>query len=423
MTLGDSVTTRTRLPRGVRRAMAVTAGVAVMLAGIVVIDRDHFGSVGMSALPGATGQPAPTGPTGGGSGGGMGGPPFPLQPPDMPSGPPDGYNSGAYPAPDQGNGVSIYNSDAPQSPGSQGYSQAPNYPQQLQPANGTQPPNYEGPLQTAAQSSAAPSPAPDSATPQQTPPSQVHQPAQQDDQQNQDHQQSDGKQQDRQCATSSQGIGAGKNGQIAYSSTSQYAQAVSSAVASWNKLSKTLMSPVRGGDAPTLVIKDVDEPNAKWRGEYARPHDGHPAEISINTAFLKDASPQLIQGLIAHELGHALGLLDSSSEGSLMETSPLALCRHQSMQLPLLGQIPPVHRAQELVRHPTNTTASLAVKTRTEAAAHSMIFEERTSTEGGSAHHQAQSGFTKTTRTRRSPSRRTPKCAKQAQAIRGAAGS
>jgi hypothetical protein len=130
--------------------MAVTAGAAVMLAGIVVIDRDHSGGVGLSALPGATGQPAPTGPTGGGSGGGMGGPPFPLQPPDMPSGPPNGYNSGAYPAPDQGNGISIYNSDAPQSPGSQdGYQQAPNYPQQLQPANGTQPPNYDAPLQTA----------------------------------------------------------------------------------------------------------------------------------------------------------------------------------------------------------------------------------------------------------------------------------
>lgn len=66
----------------------------------------------------------------------------------MPDGP-GGYNSGSYPAPDQGNGISIYNSGAPQGPGSQGgYQQAPNYPQQLQPANGTQPPNYDAPLQT-----------------------------------------------------------------------------------------------------------------------------------------------------------------------------------------------------------------------------------------------------------------------------------
>lgn len=97
-----------------------------------------------------------------------GGPPFPLQPPDMPSGPPTGYNSGSYPAPDQGNGISIYNSDAPQSPGGQGgYQQGSSYPQQLQPANGTQPPNYDAPLQTAAQPSVAPTPAPHSAAPQQ----------------------------------------------------------------------------------------------------------------------------------------------------------------------------------------------------------------------------------------------------------------
>lgn len=77
----------------------------------------------------------------------MGGPPFPLQPPDMPS-PPGGYNDGSYPAPDQGNGISIYNSGAPQSAdGRGGYPKDPNHPQQLPPANGTQPPDYDAPLQ------------------------------------------------------------------------------------------------------------------------------------------------------------------------------------------------------------------------------------------------------------------------------------
>ncbi len=130
--------------------MTVVAVMSVLVAGVVVINRDNTAGTGFSALPGATGQPAPTGPTGGGSGGGLGGPPFPLQPPDMPSGPPNGYNGGGYPAPDQGNGISIYNSDAPQSPGGRGgYQQAPSYPQQqLQPANGVQPPDYDAPLQT-----------------------------------------------------------------------------------------------------------------------------------------------------------------------------------------------------------------------------------------------------------------------------------
>lgn len=140
---------RMRVPRGLQRAMAATAGMAVLVAGVVVINRDTPGEAGLSALPGATGQPAPTGPTGGGSGGSGNGPAFPMQPPDMPSGPPNGYNSGSYPEPDQGNGISIYNSGAPQSPSGQGGSQqAPNYPQQLQPANGTQPPDYDAPLQT-----------------------------------------------------------------------------------------------------------------------------------------------------------------------------------------------------------------------------------------------------------------------------------
>ncbi|MHA7662208.1 hypothetical protein [Mycolicibacterium sp. HS_4_1] len=149
---------------------------AVLVAGVVVINRDTPGEAGLSALPGATGQPPPTGPTGGSGGGSGGAPPFPMQPPDMPSGPPNGYNSGSYPAPDQGNGISIYNSGAPQSPsGQDGSQQAPNYPQQLQPANGSQPPDYDAPLQTAAQPSVSVVPSAPQQQPQQAQPSQGQQ--------------------------------------------------------------------------------------------------------------------------------------------------------------------------------------------------------------------------------------------------------
>lgn len=176
------------LSPGLRRSTAVLAVTSVLVAGVVVFDRDDTGGVGLSALPGATGQPAPTGPTGGPGGGSGGAPPFPMQPPEMPSGPPNGYNSGSYPAPDQGNGISIYNSGAPQGPGSQnGYQQGSNDSQQLQPANGSQPPDYDAPLQTAAQPSVAPSPAPHTAAPQQPQPSQdQHQPTDQPQQPNND---------------------------------------------------------------------------------------------------------------------------------------------------------------------------------------------------------------------------------------------
>lgn len=169
-----------------RRLLAITAILAVLLAGVITT-RVERGAT-LTALPGATAQPEPSGPTGGPGGGG--GPPFPLQPPEMP-GPPSAYNSGSYPAPDQGNGISIYNSNAPQSPGSQGsYSQAPNHPQQLQPANGTQPPDYDAPLQQQRQPSVAPSPR--SEAPQQQPTEQPEQ--------LQDTQQADQRQQQCQAA-------------------------------------------------------------------------------------------------------------------------------------------------------------------------------------------------------------------------------
>lgn len=295
-----------------RRFLAVVAILAVLIAGVVVINTDPS-SRNLSALPGATAQP-PTGPTGGGPGGGVGGPPFPIQSPGMPDGP-GAYNSGAYPPPGQsGYGIDI-NSSAEQAPsGSQNGNPAEqNFPQQTQPANGTQPPDYDAPIRSAP----SPSPSPQQPTGRPQQPEQT-QTTQQGEQHDQEHEQPEAKQDNRECTDAPQSISAVRNGQVVYSSTSQYGRAVSSAAASWNKLANVVISPSQGGQTPTLVIKDVDQPNAKWRGQYERPQGDQPAQISINTAFLKDASPQLIQSLIAHELGHALGLLDSTSEASLM---------------------------------------------------------------------------------------------------------
>lgn len=157
---------RTRGPaRGLRRAMAASGVVAVVVAGLVVTTTDGP-VVGVSALPGATADP--TGPTGGpGGDGGLNGGQF--QPPQMPS-PPGGYNGGSYPQPGQSDyGVDI-NSPAAQAPE---YSQAPPYPQQAgpqqqQPAHGTQPPNYDAPLQQQPSAAQQPS-APQTAAPQQQP--------------------------------------------------------------------------------------------------------------------------------------------------------------------------------------------------------------------------------------------------------------
>lgn len=100
-----------------RRAWSISVAIsAVVIAAVMVVFSD-LGKLGPVAVPRAAAQPAPTGPTGGPGGGGLDGPPaFPMQPPPMPSGPPAPYNSGSYPAPDQGNGISIYNSGAQAAP-------------------------------------------------------------------------------------------------------------------------------------------------------------------------------------------------------------------------------------------------------------------------------------------------------------------
>lgn len=133
---------------GYRRALVIVSIVTLLLAALVTTTRDDHGST-IAALPGATAQPSVPGGGSGGSGSNGGGPPFPMQPPAMPDAPAP-YNGGSYPAPYQGNGIDINN---PAQQPAQAPQQQPDFqqtnPQQLQPANGQQPPDYDAPLQSA----------------------------------------------------------------------------------------------------------------------------------------------------------------------------------------------------------------------------------------------------------------------------------
>ncbi len=353
-----------------RRALAVVAILAVLLAAVVTA-HDQHGSP-LTALPGATAQPAPTGPTGG-PGGGSGGPPFPLQPPDMPSAP-GPYNSGAYPAPDQGNGISIYNSNAPQNQG--GGSQAGNYPQSEQPVNGTQPPDYDHPIsqQPSAQpqqqgqqqphesQQATPTQQPShSATPSQQPSQSQQSSPTQTSSPNREAQQ----QKDRDCQGIS-GLSSVVDGKATYTAPTQIADQVSAAAQQWNDLGGIQLVPASGnsnrtkseqdsdsddrrsnsvqsGDdsgmpGVTLNISTIDDPLTPWGGAYTSGDDSSPSEIIINLARMGAAGPGGIQSVLGHELGHALGL-DDSVPGQLMAPSGALPSGPQALDIQLLQQI------------------------------------------------------------------------------------
>lgn len=244
----------------------------------------------------------------------MSGPPFPLQPPGMPDGP-SAYNSGSYPAPDQSWGIDIYQTGAQAPASGQGsYNGQQNYPQQLQPANGTQPPNYDAPLQTAAQTSVAPSAAPNTAPPQQPQPSQAQQqdnqgqqpsqapstqatpsssaPQQPQDQSNQARQQCDD------LPTS-----------VSVSSVSGVSQdAVNEAASRWSATGNSVTTS--GGAGMPVNVVGGSDPDQQGKASFTPSSAGRPAEIRINLSHA--GSQDELRALLAHELGHAFGLPDAA---------------------------------------------------------------------------------------------------------------
>ncbi|WP_420063349.1 hypothetical protein [Mycobacteroides chelonae] len=178
------------IPVGLRRGLAAVAVTAVALAGWHITDRPT-GIGAINLVPGATADPTgPPGPTGGMTDGGG----SQFQPPQMPSSMPD-YQGGNQPPLNQDNGISIYNSGAPQV-GQQAGQQAGQQPQQggQQPQHGTQPPDY----QTATPYTQGPGKAnPDYQAPQQNSPQQGSQQQPQQGQQQQPNQQQPQNQQDQ----------------------------------------------------------------------------------------------------------------------------------------------------------------------------------------------------------------------------------
>ncbi|MGH3726797.1 MAG: hypothetical protein ACRDUS_22030 [Mycobacterium sp.] len=334
---------KTRIPTGLRRMLAAVAITAVAMAGWH-LNTSMPSGIGVLGLPGATADPTgPPGPTAGPDG--MNGGQF--QPPGLPPQQPD-YQGGINQPPlDQNNGISIYNTGAQgapqQAPGQQGGQQ----PQGQQPQHGTQIPDY----QTATPYTQGPGKAnPDYQAPQQG--NQAQQPQQGQQQPNQKQQQPQNKQDDSTQQRTNQndqqdqkkcefvsGYTSAVNGQIAYTSSSQFGQQISAATQSWNDLGGIKIQPaaLSGRDTSSsngrssnddedssksnvqVEISDINDRDEPWGAEFIHSSRG-PDQIILNLARLDTSDPAQIQSVVAHEFGHAAGLSDSRP-GQLMSGS------------------------------------------------------------------------------------------------------
>lgn len=94
---------------------------------------------------------------------------------------------------------------------------------------------------------------------------------------------------------------------------------LAAAIQDWNSSGAASIAS-GGGGSPDVVVSDTYEPGNPHRGVYYPSVNGGPAQIVINRAKLDGASPDVIRALMAHELGHALGLPDAAGGSSLMAT-------------------------------------------------------------------------------------------------------
>ncbi|WP_301123013.1 matrixin family metalloprotease [Mycolicibacterium fortuitum] len=291
-----------------RRLLALTAIVSVLVAGVVVTATDNAAVPGVFSMPGAAAEPTgPGGPTGPGFGGGGG---SQFQPPGWPQAGP-GYSGGNYPAPPQGNGIDINNPSASQAaPEQSGAAQYPQQQTRQQPVHGTQPPNYdqapqstqgqtrptaEQPDQQVHQQQASPSP--EASEPTQT--------AQRQQTQSDQNSQSD-------CELNTSAV---TNGQVTYSVSAELTSAAGEAAQSW--MAAGSVPVVETGSAtspPTLVIEVSRDPRVGI-AEYTSGSDTEPARIRVNPENL---SAEEIASVLAHEIGHALGLAHSDDPAALM---------------------------------------------------------------------------------------------------------
>lgn len=120
----------------------------------------------------------------------------------------------------------------------------------------------------------------------------------------------------KQCRVLNSRFSAVRNGQLPIGAVDPSLQgSLTSAASAWRAAGA---APTVQGGSGGMSIAAVNDPMGNWAGRYIPPSPGSNARIEVNTASVVAASPEGVDTILTHELGHAYGVPDISTPNTLM---------------------------------------------------------------------------------------------------------